>query len=51
MSPLSFTGTDLGAVNHIPASVCGALSVGTEKDRRWDGKGGFVGVFGAVGLC
>ena len=51
MSPLSFPGTDVGAVNHIPASVCGAVSVGTEKNSRWDGRGGFVRVFGAAGLC
>lgn len=39
MRPLSFSGTDLGAVNHN--SVC---MWGSEKNR-WDERGGFVGVF------
>lgn len=44
MRPLSFSGTDLGAVNHN--SVC---MWGSEKNR-WDERGGFVGVFETAGL-
>ena len=51
MSPLSLPGTDLGAVNHTSACMWGSERVA--RRRRADGveRGGFVGVFGAAGLC
>lgn len=51
MSPFSFPGTDLGAVNHTSTSMWGSECAA--RRRRADGfeTGGFVRVFGEGGLC
>lgn len=42
MSPPSFPGTDLGAVNHTSVRMRGP-ECGPEKESRWDGRGGLLG--------